>query len=110
MRRSLHSVKFTINQYINGYQLIKMEYLILVKYILDSCKIYTNNNESVECEEHVFDKSVYWGVTLNEQVSIIVDRDVVVKIFMAILSGRGSRGPPRSPAGSGAAPRPPKPF
>jgi len=37
--------------------------------ILDSCKIYTNNNETVECEEHVFDKSVYWGVTLNEQVS-----------------------------------------
>ncbi|KAF6040835.1 hypothetical protein EB796_000868 [Bugula neritina] len=35
--------------------------------ILDSCKIYTNNNETVECEEHVFDKSVYWGVTLNEQ-------------------------------------------
>jgi len=37
--------------------------------ILDYCKIYTNNNETVVCEEHVFDKSVYWGVTLNEQVS-----------------------------------------
>jgi len=41
---------------------------------------------------------------------MVLHRDVVVKIFMAILSGRGSRGPPRPPAGSGAAPRPPKPF
>ncbi|KAF6040828.1 hypothetical protein EB796_000861 [Bugula neritina] len=39
--------------------------------ILDSCKIYTNNNETVECEEHVFDKSVYWGVTLNERFNMV---------------------------------------
>ncbi|KAF6040834.1 hypothetical protein EB796_000867 [Bugula neritina] len=39
--------------------------------ILDSCKIYTNNNETVECEEHVFDKSVYWGVTLNQQFEMV---------------------------------------
>ena len=41
---------------------------------LDSCKIYTSsmNNKTEDCREYVFDKSVYWGVTLNERVSITI--------------------------------------
>jgi len=48
-------------------------------------ELYRNKTTNTNAHDYIIESDLY--TTLH--------RDVVVKIFMAILSGRGSRGPPK---------------